>query len=200
VALLAPISAPSSERTAIMDPTQEAIGLVVRLNDPRYMSDASAISARIQAIQLSQDAWEVADQMLRHEDQHVQFYGALTFQIKLNREGRGLSAHDMRTLRRRLITGLFEGSTGTMSKLVIDKLCLALGICFKTGEDPWSCAIQDLVMHAAEGHMTESGDATARSLDNAIHQLTIGQRNVILRFAQLLAEEMSSVEGSSPQM
>ena len=67
-----------------MSAVQEAIQLVRRLNDPHFSQQAPTISARLQHIQLSQDGWAVADALLDSEEPSVQFYGALTFQIKLN--------------------------------------------------------------------------------------------------------------------
>lgn len=69
-----------------MDPPAQAIELVRRLNDPSWTSAASQISQELQKLQLSPRGWEIADVMLAHEDTNVKFYGALTLQIKLNKD------------------------------------------------------------------------------------------------------------------
>lgn len=66
---------------------QAAIQLVKRLNDPGFSSVVPEISRQLQSLQHSQHAWEVADAMLADDDASVRFYGALTFQVKLNKDG-----------------------------------------------------------------------------------------------------------------
>jgi hypothetical protein len=69
-----------------MSVAEQAIELVRRLNDPRYAAGASQISRELQEIQLSDQGWAAADAMLDHADPNIKFYGALTLQIKLNKD------------------------------------------------------------------------------------------------------------------
>lgn len=69
-----------------MSVADQAIELVRRLNDPRYAAGASQISRQLQEIQLSDQGWAAADAMLDHADTNIKFYGALTLQIKLNKD------------------------------------------------------------------------------------------------------------------
>jgi hypothetical protein len=69
-----------------MSVAEQAIELVRRLNDPRYAAGASQISRELQEIQLSDQGWAAADAMLDHADANIKFYGALTLQIKLNKD------------------------------------------------------------------------------------------------------------------
>lgn len=69
-----------------MSVADQAIELVRRLNDPRYAAGASQISRELQEIQLSDQGWVAADAMLDHTDTNIKFYGALTLQIKLNKD------------------------------------------------------------------------------------------------------------------
>jgi hypothetical protein len=69
-----------------MSMAEQAIELVRRLNDPRYAAGASQISRELQEIQLSDQGWAAADAMLDHADANIKFYGALTLQIKLNKD------------------------------------------------------------------------------------------------------------------
>lgn len=68
-----------------MSVADQAIELVRRLNDPRYAAGASVISRELQEIQLSDQGWAAADAMLDHADPNINFYGALSLQIKLNK-------------------------------------------------------------------------------------------------------------------
>jgi hypothetical protein len=74
-----------------MSAAEQAIELVRRLNDPRYAAGASQISRELQVIQLSDQGWAAADAMLDHADTNIKFYGALTLQIKLNKDRSVLS-------------------------------------------------------------------------------------------------------------
>ena len=69
-----------------MSVAEQAIELIRRLNDPRYAAGASQISRELQEIQLSDQGWAAADAMLDHADANIKFYGALTLQIKLNKD------------------------------------------------------------------------------------------------------------------
>lgn len=69
-----------------MSVADQAIELVRRLNDPRYAAGASQISRELQEIQLSDQGWAAADAMLDHADNNIKFYGALSLQIKLNKD------------------------------------------------------------------------------------------------------------------
>lgn len=69
-----------------MSAAEQAIELVRRLNDPKFAAGASQISRELQEIQLSDHGWAAADAMLDHADANIKFYGALTLQIKLNKD------------------------------------------------------------------------------------------------------------------
>ncbi|KAG9553930.1 hypothetical protein KCU97_g19139, partial [Aureobasidium melanogenum] len=107
-----------------MSVADQAIELVRRLNDPRYAADASQISRQLQDIQLSDQGWAAADAMLDHADTNIKFYGALTLQIKLNKDRSTLNEYAATELRSRLILWFIRLALGDMPpKLIIDKLC-----------------------------------------------------------------------------
>ena len=51
------------------------------------------IDDQLKRLQLSSEGWQLADTLLGSEDANVRFFGALTFQVKLNNDG---SAHAIR--------------------------------------------------------------------------------------------------------
>lgn len=71
---------------ATMAVSARAIDIVRLIATPQSSSQVHDLSEELQAIQASPEGWQVADDMLKHEDFHVRFYGALTMQIKLNKE------------------------------------------------------------------------------------------------------------------
>jgi len=70
-----------------MADVQRALQIVRLLNSPEDASKIHGLSEELQQIQLSPQGWQVADACLGENDANVKFYGALTFQIKLNKEG-----------------------------------------------------------------------------------------------------------------
>jgi hypothetical protein len=69
---------------SVMSVPDKAIELARRINDPRYAAGASTISQELHDLQLSDQGWLVAYALLEHQNFDVNFYGALTLQIKLN--------------------------------------------------------------------------------------------------------------------
>ncbi|PUU80518.1 hypothetical protein B9Z19DRAFT_720678 [Tuber borchii] len=71
---------------------EEVITLVKRLYQPGSPQLLSQIQETLQAVQRSQDGWKLADSLLAIDDQYVQFFGALTFTVKLNSD-RSIQPH-----------------------------------------------------------------------------------------------------------
>lgn len=70
-----------------MASTSRAMELVRLITTPNDTSRVHEASEELQRLQLSGEGWQIADTMLRSNDLNVRFYGALTLQIKLNKEG-----------------------------------------------------------------------------------------------------------------
>lgn len=47
----------------------------------------TAIDDQLKLIQNSPDGWQMADGLMRSDDDKVRFFGVLTFQVKLNNDG-----------------------------------------------------------------------------------------------------------------
>ena len=61
--------------------------LVKRLYEPGSSNLVSQIDEQLKLLQLSPDGWQLADALLGSQEANVRFFGALTFQVKLNNEG-----------------------------------------------------------------------------------------------------------------
>lgn len=64
--------------------------LVTQLYDPanqRNPAKIDEVQSRLQHLQKSQHAWEIADSLLRERSAHHRFMGALTFTVKINVSG-----------------------------------------------------------------------------------------------------------------
>ena len=61
--------------------------LIKRLYKPGPSSVIVGINDQLQKLQLSQDGWKLADALMGSDDPNVRFFGALTFTVKLNKDG-----------------------------------------------------------------------------------------------------------------
>jgi len=58
--------------------------LVKSLYDPGNAKKISQNEATLRVLQRSPQGWEIADALLKSNDEHVRFFGALTLTVKLN--------------------------------------------------------------------------------------------------------------------
>jgi len=65
----------------------EVAQLVKRLYQPGNAAVIVPIQDQLQALQRSNDGWQLADALLADDDINVRFFGALTFTVKLNNDG-----------------------------------------------------------------------------------------------------------------
>lgn len=65
--------------------------LAIRLYQPGNPVLIANIDRELQQLQKSSQGWKLADELLGSEHEHVRFYAANTFTVKLNNEG---SVHD----------------------------------------------------------------------------------------------------------
>jgi hypothetical protein len=59
-------------------------GLVKSLYDPGNAKKISQNEATLRVLQRSPQGWEIADALLKSNDEQVRFFGALTLTVKLN--------------------------------------------------------------------------------------------------------------------
>lgn len=62
----------------------EIEGLVKSLYDPGHAKKIAENEATLRVLQRSPQGWEIADALLKSEDEQVRFFGALTLTVKLN--------------------------------------------------------------------------------------------------------------------
>jgi hypothetical protein len=65
---------------------QEIEQLVKSLLHPGPSHNVQKLGVQFQELQRSPQGWQVADYLLGRDDAQVRFYGALTFQVKLNND------------------------------------------------------------------------------------------------------------------
>jgi len=62
----------------------EIEGLVKSLYEPGQGKKISQTEATLRVLQRSPQGWEIADALLKSDDEQVRFFGALTLTVKLN--------------------------------------------------------------------------------------------------------------------
>lgn len=86
--------------------TQRALQLALFINGPTDTSLIHDVSKELQTILLSSDGWDAANAMLAHPDFAVRFQGALSLQIKLNKQGSDLGNEEADELLKRMVSWL----------------------------------------------------------------------------------------------
>ncbi|KAI4715673.1 ARM repeat-containing protein [Aureobasidium sp. EXF-10727] len=184
-----------------MSVANQAIELVRRLNDPRYTAGASQISRELQEIQLSDQGWAAADAMLDHADTNIKFYGALTLQIKLNKDRSTLDDQAAAELRSRLILWFIRLALGDMPpKLIIDKLCSTMATYFIQTPVPWTQTVRQIIcsLHASDIVPLDML-ATYPDTSQIIRELSGLKLFMAVRFCRVLAEDVQNSSTLGPQ-
>ncbi|KAF4548175.1 Hypothetical protein D9617_31g064110 [Elsinoe fawcettii] len=178
-----------------MDPAEYAALLIKQLNDPRQASHAHAVSQQLQDLQLSPDGWTIADKLLSTDDSIFQFYGALTFQIKINRDVSSLAEGDRQELLQQIMMKLVACVNNDAPSRVTDKLWSVLGSFLTHATGVWHDPLGEVLLHllAVEGY-----DVTASRADH-VAQLSPKQLRALLKLGLILAQDLGGVEGNTPK-
>ncbi|KAG9700231.1 ARM repeat-containing protein, partial [Aureobasidium melanogenum] len=184
-----------------MSVADQAIELVRRLNDPRYAAGASQISRELQEIQLSDQGWVAADAMLDHTDTNIKFYGALTLQIKLNKDRSTLNEQAAAELRLRLILWFIRLALGDMPpKLIIDKLCSTMATYFIQSPVPWTQTVRQIICSLHAGDVVPHDMlGTYSDTSQIISGLSGLKLFMAVRFCRVLAEDVQNSSVLGPQ-
>ncbi|KAG9662253.1 ARM repeat-containing protein, partial [Aureobasidium melanogenum] len=184
-----------------MSVADQAIELVRRLNDPRYAADASQISRQLQDIQLSDQGWAAADAMLDHADTNIKFYGALTLQIKLNKDRSTLNEYAATQLRSRLILWFIRLALGDMPpKLIIDKLCSTMATYFIQSPVSWTQTVRQIICSLHAGDVVPHDMlGTYPDTSQIISGLSGLKLFMAVRFCRVLAEDVQNSSVLGPQ-
>ncbi|KAH0354519.1 ARM repeat-containing protein, partial [Aureobasidium melanogenum] len=184
-----------------MSVADQAIELVRRLNDPRYAAGASQISRELQEIQLSDQGWVAADAMLDHTDTNIKFYGALTLQIKLNKDRSTLNEQAAAELRSRLILWFIRLALGDMPpKLIIDKLCSTMATYFIQSPVPWTQTVRQIICSLHAGDVVPHDMlGTYSDTSRIISGLSGLKLFMAVRFCRVLAEDVQNSSVLGPQ-
>ncbi|KAF2158197.1 hypothetical protein K461DRAFT_290444 [Myriangium duriaei CBS 260.36] len=177
-----------------MDAADKAVELVRQLLDPRFAPSANTISQNLLDLQLSRDGWAVADSLLNSPDANLQFYGALSFQVKLNRGlTHSLTQADADAVLGRLLAALFTYVHNGGPNRVLDKICSALATYFVQTPAPWNHAVGKTAARLLQGHNDTDSDLP----ESLYSHLSSRQVQALLRLCRCFAEDLTRVEAKT---
>ncbi|KAJ3042435.1 hypothetical protein HK097_002032, partial [Rhizophlyctis rosea] len=145
------------------------------------------LQAQIQAFQQQQYAWGVAVELLGSQDPNARFIGALTFQVKINRDWVTIPEDQIEPLRELLISRLIQCANSP--SFVVTKLCSAIAAyAFRTAPKQWPSFITSLC--------TQLTTAIQQTEDPNVK---LGLQNVMFEFLTVLPEEIGKAELDPPR-
>ncbi|KAJ5099528.1 Armadillo-like helical [Penicillium argentinense] len=180
-------------RQGYADPAYEAHTLVTSLYDPanqRVPARINEIQKRLQQLQKGEDAWEIADSLLRERSAHHRFMGALTFTVKLNVSGGDIEEPMILQILERLVNHFVAIVNEGEQAMVIRKLASSLTTIFRHPKSPWTKAIWNLAASLANGgFVSEEQTQTVNFVDGVLPALNTQQALALSFFSVALAED-----------
>ncbi|KAI2788108.1 hypothetical protein POX_f08495 [Penicillium oxalicum] len=180
------------------DPISEARALVTELYSPtnqRQPARINEIQARLQDLQRSEYAWQIADALLEGPTSHHRFMGALTFTVKVNVSSQDVDSSMCAQVLKRLVTHFVELVRHGEQPMVIRKLASSLVTLFRHSK----CQVERLLWQVAASlaHGGFVDEPQARTVDFAVTvlpNLNTQQATALLFLSVTLAEVSSRLE------
>ncbi|KAJ5266597.1 Armadillo-like helical [Penicillium angulare] len=167
--------------------------LVTQLYDPanqRNPTTINEIQTRLQHLQKGENAWEIADSLLRQPSAHHRFMGALTFTVKVNVSGDDLDEPTSWQILERLINHFIAIVDQGEQLMVVRKLASSLVTIFRHKASSWKRAIWQLAASLANGgYVSESNAQTVDFLTGVLPALNTQKATALVFFSVALAEE-----------
>ncbi|KAG0637530.1 hypothetical protein HOY80DRAFT_262725 [Tuber brumale] len=174
---------------------EEVVTLVRRLYQPGSPQVLSQIQETLQAVQRSQDGWKLADSLLAIDDQYVQFFGALTFTVKLNSDSASLSPKDIPILRDRLIDWLVRFNSLGLAQLVVRKLCSTLVVFFIRFPHYWDDCLRHIICSLCFGRFVSTAELPQLPPSGKLLKVAEPRMKITaLWFSAILVEEVGKVD------
>ncbi|KAJ4402277.1 member of the karyopherin-beta [Didymella pomorum] len=172
----------------------EIEGLVKSLYDPGHAKKIAQNEATLRVLQRSPQGWEIADALLKSEDEQVRFFGALTLTVKLNADSNELSEEHSAQLLSTLIHHLVSRPS---SSIATRKVSSTLAQYFTKPISVWSLCLRSLVVSFAAQQPVLDDDLEGHPATwDLFPQLSDDQILVLLDFAMNLADEAKKLSAS----
>lgn len=181
-----------------MDPALEAVQLALNINNPQYTQQVAQISQRLTNIQLSHDGWRAGSELLRHADAATKFYGALTMQVKLNRDSASLKVDESLYILQQILTAMTEIVVNAYagSNLVYQKLCSALATFIFRKPVAWPSAVHHVICCFIKGAYVDPDECQFMpDTEKLVNDLTSTMEIGLMQLCKVLIEDVMGFEG-----
>ncbi|KAF2172762.1 hypothetical protein M409DRAFT_16727 [Zasmidium cellare ATCC 36951] len=193
----------ASNGSAVPAPTsvQEVEQLVKRLYAPGNPRTIAQVDDQLKLLQHSPEGWQLADALLGSSDVNVRFFGALTFQVKLNNDGARLDAETAKTVGMRLVYWTVQRDRAGEGMLVRKKLCASLATYFLRSSVRWTKPLLHLAVSFQQGDAVpeERLSASHDAIDQTLPTLTDSQLATLLWLSGSLATEAAKTDSTTPE-
>ncbi|KAJ4367041.1 member of the karyopherin-beta [Neocucurbitaria cava] len=170
---------------------EEIERLVKSLYEPGQGKKITQTEATLRVLQRSPQGWEIADALLKSDDEQVRFFGALTLTVKLNADSAELTEENSEQLLSTLIHHLVSRPT---SSIATRKVSSTLAQYFTKPISVWIQCIRSLaVSFAVQQPVLDEALDNHPSTWDLLPQLSDEQLLVLLDFAMNLADEAKKV-------
>ncbi|KAL7267262.1 member of the karyopherin-beta, partial [Rhizina undulata] len=177
---------------------EDVVGLIKRLYQPGPPIELAKTQEVLQDVQRSPDGWKLADALLGIPDQNVQFFGALTFTVKLNSDWESVSEEDIPVLRDRLINWLVTLTYENPSQLVIKKLSATLVTFFIRFPQTWPDCMRHLICSLSVGRVVPQDKLEKLPpSDQLLRKTSVKGKITALWFSAILVEEVGKVDAKN---
>ncbi|KAI9706826.1 MAG: hypothetical protein M1820_004797 [Bogoriella megaspora] len=171
---------------------------IARISASSNNEEITQLDSRIQALQKSDKGWELADGLLASANTSVQFYGALTYTVKINQ------AVDLDTGRLviKLLTWFKRIVALQQFHLVTSKFCHTLATLYLRDDAKWINCIRHVMYNfcwPGDDAMAEEEMDPSWNVSDIASRMTNMQVIATLEFASVLADEAKKHDTGSYQ-
>ncbi|KAF2231894.1 ARM repeat-containing protein [Viridothelium virens] len=163
-------------------------------------AQVAEIQEKLQTLQRSNDGWQLADTLLRSDDQNVRFFGALTYTVKIN-QTTTFERTDADNLIDKLLEWIKRQILLNEGPLVMKKLCSTLAVMFLRREVTWTEILGHL-MHSLSSQgddaVIEVGTGSDLNPMDNVSRMSPPQIEATLEVSTCLSEEASKLDRESP--
>ncbi|CAK3942992.1 ARM repeat-containing [Lecanosticta acicola] len=162
-------------------------------------SVVAGLDRQLKALQTSSEGWQMADALMRSDNDKVRFFGVLTFQVKLNNDGAKLDAETAQTVLMRLLSWTAQLSHAGETHMVLRKLSNALTTYFMRSPMSWRRPLLHLAASLQQGnavpaeHLPNSPDA----LERLLQVLSERQLQSLIGLSSALATEAEKLDNAA---
>ncbi|KIW09125.1 uncharacterized protein PV09_00067 [Verruconis gallopava] len=171
--------------------------LVLRFYQPGNPHDIKQIEAQLREIQRSPQGWEMADYLLGRDHSSLQYFGALTFHMKLNTSSAELDDAVLAQVGNRLLQWLVTSITRGDAAVTLRKLCSTIAFyCTLDREVTVGTVVRRVILSVAHGQAVDFTVDELPDPESVLGALSNAQLKALLWFLTSMTEEANKESAS----